>query len=67
MCKVLSEFTVAEKYKLLSVDELPQKCNYKKYVINGVEYDPVTVYDIPNCIAIGETKSNMVGEEVTFV
>lgn len=66
MCKVLSEFTVADKYKVLSVDEKPFTL-YTKYLINGAEYEPVTVYDSPKCIAIHNTDQSLVGQEVIFI
>lgn len=67
MCKVIFEFMVADKYKVLSVDEMPNVVNYNKYLINGIEYNPVTIYDMPNCIAIGNIPQSLVGEEVLFV
>ncbi len=67
MCKGLSEVSIADKYKVMSVDELPQVAAYSKYRIRGAEYDPVTIYDMPNCIAINDTSQSFVGEEVLFV
>ena len=66
MCKVLSEFIIAEKYKVLAVDEQPPVTGSKNYIIGGKEYTPVVVYDMPFGIAIPNTDESLVGKEVIF-
>lgn len=66
MCKVVSELVVENKYKLLAVDEKPPVMGISKYIIDGKDYDPVTVYDMPFGIAIPYTKDSLVGKEVLF-
>ena len=67
MCKVLSEFSVGKKYKVLCVDEKPDVKQYSKYEIDGIRFDPVVVYDMPLGIAIKDTKDSFIGKEVNFV
>lgn len=40
--------------------------NYRKLVIDGKEYEPVIVYDLPQSIAI-EAKGDFVGKEIEFI
>ena len=42
------------------------KLDYKKYSIDGKEYEPVTIYDAQNCIAI-ESREEFVGKIVKFI
>ena len=48
---VIYEFQVAN-YKVLKLDTKNTDKPYTKYLINGIEYDIVPLYDIDNCIAI---------------
>lgn len=65
MSKIISQWTVG-KYLVLEIDhELPMK-TYKKYRINGKEYDIVPVYDFPGNIAI-EAEGDFVGKTVEFI
>lgn len=65
MQRILSQWSVG-KYTVLEVEhELPMK-PYKKYRINGKEYEIVPVYDLPNSIAI-EAKGDFTGKTVEFV
>ncbi|MBO4903401.1 MAG: hypothetical protein J5518_11470 [Lachnospiraceae bacterium] len=66
MCKVLSEFTVADKYKVLAVDEEPPVTESRHYIIGGKQYTPVVAYDMPFGIAIPNTDESLVGKEVIF-
>ena len=66
MCKVTSELSVQNKYKLLAVDEAPPAVDFSKYVIDGKAYTPITVYDMPLGIAIPYTQESLVGKEVIF-
>ena len=65
MRKIISQWAVG-KYVVLETDQgLPMK-PYKKYRINGEEYDSVPVYDLPRSIAI-EAKGDFVGKTVEFI
>lgn len=65
MQRILSQWSVG-KYTVLEVEhELPMT-PYKKYRINGKEYEIVPVYDLPNSIAI-EAKGDFTGKIVEFV
>lgn len=63
--KVVSEFNIG-KYKVLTLDEKRFEGVYDKYLIDGTEYKPVSVYDAPKCIAI-ESNDNFVGKTVEFI
>ena len=65
MNKVVSEFNVG-KYKVLTLDEKQFNGAYNKYLIDGTEYKPVSVYDAPKCIAI-ESNERFVGKTVNFI
>lgn len=65
MSKIISQWTVG-KYAVLEMDQgFPMKA-YKKYRIDGKEYDIVPVYDFPGNIAI-EAEGDFVGKTVEFV
>lgn len=65
MCVIVSEWTVG-KYTVLELDQdLPMK-RYRKYRIDGADYDPVPVYDLPKHIAV-ETQGSFKGKTVEFV
>ena len=65
MNKIISEFNVS-KYKVLVLDEKQFVRAYNKYLIDGIEYKPVSVYDAPKCIAV-ESNRNFVGKTVEFI
>lgn len=55
------------KYTLLDLDEMPELgIGYRKYRIDGVEYEPVIVYDLPNNIGI-KAQGGFVGKIVEFI
>ena len=62
--KVVYDFQV-RNYRVLKLDEM-SKLDYKKYSIDGKEYEPVTIYDAQNCIAI-ESREEFVGKIVKFI
>lgn len=65
MSKILSEWKIG-KYIALELDEeLPMR-KYSKFRIDGKEYMPIPVYDLPRHIAI-EAKGNFKGKTVEFV
>lgn len=51
MFKVIYSFNVGKYVVLILNNPLPIRI-YLKYLIEGVEYTPVTIYDMPQCIAI---------------
>lgn len=65
MRKIIDEFTINSYKVLILNDELPKK-PYRKYVIDGVLFEPVSVYDASKCIAIESTET-FVGKTVEFV
>lgn len=64
MSTVIDEFQVKE-YTVLKLDSL-SKAPYRKYKIEGEEYDVIPMYDAPNCIAI-KAKGSFLGKTVEFV
>lgn len=65
MRTVLSQWQIG-KYTALELNEdIPLK-KYSKYRIEGKEYEPVPVYDLPKHIAI-EGEGEFVGNTVEFV
>ncbi len=65
MRKIISQWSIG-KYTTLEMDrELPME-KYTKFRIDGKEYEPVPVYDLPNHIAI-EAQGNFIGKTVEFV
>lgn len=65
MRKVVSQLHLS-KYTLLSLDgPIPAK-EHRKYRIDGIEYNIVPVYDMPNSIAIA-TEGHFVGKTVEFI
>lgn len=65
MRKIISQWSVG-KYVVLEIDQgLPMR-PYKKYRIDGKEYDIVPVYDLPGSIAI-EANGDFVGKTVEFI
>jgi hypothetical protein len=65
MCKVISEFRV-KNYAVLKLDEDRPLKKYSKYLIDGVEYEIVPVYDAPRCIAI-ESNDSFLNKEIKFI
>lgn len=66
MCKIVSELSIENKYKLLAVDEKPSMAGISKYVIDGKDYEPIIAFDMPRGLAIPYTKESLVGKEVVF-
>ena len=64
MSKVVEEFRIRQ-YAVLKLDKMPQ-VHYKKYRIGTEEFEPVPIYDLPQCIAITSDKSYL-GEIVEFI
>lgn len=64
MSTVIDEFHVRE-YAVLKLDTL-SKDPYRKYKIEGEEYDVIPMYDAPNCIAI-KAQGTFLGKTVEFV
>ena len=62
---VISEHCI-EKYTVLRLDDAIPRLPHKKYLIDGVVYDIVSMYDAVNCIAI-EASGGFVGKTVEFV
>lgn len=56
----------AGKYTVLILDVETSHIRYRKLMIDGKEYEPVIVYDLPQSIAI-EAKGNFVGKEIKFI
>lgn len=65
MSKILSEWKIG-KYIALELDEIPPMREYNKFRIDGKEYTPIPVYDLPRHIAI-EAQGNFKGKFVEFV
>lgn len=63
--KVISQLSVG-KYTALELDIGLPVSGYKKFRIDGKEYEPVPVYDLPNHIAI-EEKGKFEGKTVEFI
>lgn len=64
MSKVVDEFRIRQ-YAVLKLDKMPQ-VNYRKYRIGTEEFEPVPIYDLPQCIAITSDKSYL-GKTVEFI
>lgn len=64
MSKVIDEFRV-KQYAVLRLDEMPQK-TYRKYRIANIEFEPVPLYDMPQCIAI-QSEADFTGKTVEFI
>lgn len=63
--KVIGQLPVG-KYIALELDVNLPVNGYKKFRIDGKEYEPVPVYELPNHIAI-EAQGNFKGKTVEFV
>ena len=64
MGRIINELHVNE-YTILKLDNIPNG-NYKKYKIDGVEFEPISIYDAENCIAI-QANDIFTGKVVEFV
>lgn len=65
MPKIESQFS-AGKYTVLCLDTEIPNTNFKKLNIDGVEYTPEPVYDLPKSIALlGEGR--FTGKEIAFI
>ena len=64
MSKVIDCFKV-ENYMVLKVDEMPKR-GYDKFRIEGIEFDPVPIYDMPQCIAI-ESNKQFLNKVIEFI
>ena len=53
------------KYTVLFVDKVSDK-SWTKFLIDGKEYEPISVYDLPNSVAVAE-KGDFVGKEILFI
>lgn len=65
MYKIICEWIVG-KYTVLELNQNLPKEQYRKYRIDGVDYDPVPVYDLPRNIAV-EARGSFKGKEVEFI
>ena len=65
MRKILSEWKIG-KYTALELDEAPPMRESRKFRIDGKQYSPVPVYDMPKHIAI-EAEGDFKGKVVEFV
>lgn len=55
-------------YKILTLNENTPNINYRKYLINDEVYDPVTVYDMGNCVvAIKDPGKSLKGGLIEFI
>lgn len=54
------------QYKVLGLNDAAPIKNYNMYSIDGIIYEPVTIYDAVNCIAI-ESTGSFIGKTVTFI
>lgn len=64
MSIIIDEFHI-NQYTVLKLDRMPEKM-FRKYRIGGIEFDPVPIYDTPQCIAI-HSEESFVGEMVEFI
>lgn len=64
MSKVIDNFQIG-KYAVLKLDEMPKR-GYNKFRIEGKEFQPVPIYDMPQCIAI-ESNENFLNRKVEFI
>lgn len=65
MIRILDQLE-AGRYTVLFLEAETPLINYSKIVIDEREYKPVTVYDLPQSIAI-EAKGDFVGKEIKFI
>ncbi|QAA34014.1 hypothetical protein [Clostridium manihotivorum] len=65
MCTVIAEFRI-NNYAVLRLDKDILFRKYSKYLIDGVEFHIVPIYDLTRCIAIESDKS-FLNKEVKFI
>lgn len=64
MYTVLSEFRVGD-YAVLKLNKDKPLKEYSKYLIDGLEFDIIPIYDASRCIAI-KTKDSFLNKNVEF-
>ena len=62
MAKVIDNFKVG-KYLVIVLDNVEK--DFKKIEIDGIRYDAIIAYDIPNAISI-ESENDFIGKSVKF-
>lgn len=65
MAKIIRELRVGKYLALGLNNPLPWK-SYRKYRIDGKEYEIVPLYDMPNSIAV-ESSESLLGKVVEFI
>ncbi len=65
MIKIINQLDAGKHTVLFLNAALPQK-NFKKIEIDGREYQPEVVYDMPNALAVSE-KETFVGKAINFI
>ena len=64
--KIVYEFEVNDNITALAIDRPIKEMHYNKYLIDGVEYEPVIFYDAPRGVAI-KGKGSFVGKTLECV
>lgn len=63
----ITESIFVKDYTSLSLSESVPNTGWKKLLINGAEYDPVTIFDAgDDCIAI-HGNVDLTGKEIEFI
>lgn len=65
MNTVIEQWNI-DNYTVLLLDQYTPTRVYRFFLIDGVKYEPVPIYDITNAIAIYET-GNFVGRRVDYI
>ena len=65
MIKIEKQLEAGQYTALFLNSPIPLR-SFEKLIIDQKEYEPVTAYDLPQCIAIKE-KGDFTGKEVLFV
>ena len=65
MVKIMSQKTLG-KYAVLEIDRELPKTSYRKYKIEGKEYDIISVSSMKKTIVI-ETNESLIGKIVEFI
>ena len=66
MAKVIDEWQIQSEGTILTLDEKTPNKPYKKYVINGIEYEPKIVYDMGDNVIGINAYGSFVGKTVEF-
>lgn len=68
MDKIVKQSTLG-KYTVLYLEPNPERLllKYKKYRIDGIEFEPVPVMDSPNTVAIAGNKNDLTGKYVEYI